>query len=87
MPHAGYVYSGRTAAHAARTLTPGRYAKVIICGPDHRVGFKNRAVSAGDAYQPPLGTVPLHSDARKLRDQYEIFRSVPASDKGNIALR
>lgn len=81
MPHAGYVYSGRTAAHAARTLKPGRYAKVIVCGPDHRAGFKNGAVSAVDAYQTPLGTVPLHPDARKLRDQYQIFRNVAASDR------
>lgn len=81
MPHAGYVYSGRTAAHAARTLEPERYEKVIVCGPDHRVGFKNAAVSSVDAYQTPLGTVPLHPDARKIRDQYAIFRSIPASDK------
>ncbi|MBS3758938.1 MAG: AmmeMemoRadiSam system protein B [Desulfobacterales bacterium] len=81
MPHAGYVYSGRTAAHAARRLEGRSFSKVVIMGPDHRVGFKNGAISDVSAYETPLGRLKLHPDAEKLRKRYDCFRPVPASDK------
>ncbi len=81
LPHAGYVYSGRTAAHASLVLNQGAFSKVIIAGPDHRVGFENAAVSDVDAYETPLGEVPLHPDAALLRKRFDSFRSVRASDK------
>lgn len=81
MPHAGYNFSGRTAAHAARRLEDAAFSKVIILGPDHRVGFKNGAISNVSAYETPLGRLKLHPDAEKLRKQFDCFRPVPASDK------
>ena len=81
MPHAGYIYSGRTAAYAARALADKHLAKVIIMGPDHRVGIRNGAVSNADAYETPLGQIDLHPDAAKLRSRFGFFRHVPASDQ------
>ncbi len=81
MPHAGYIYSGRTAAHAARVLKAASFSKVLILGPDHRVGFKNAAISDVSAYETPLGRIKLHPDAEKLRKRFDCFRPVPASDK------
>ncbi|HMA86063.1 MAG TPA: AmmeMemoRadiSam system protein B [Desulfosalsimonadaceae bacterium] len=81
MPHAGYVYSGRTAAHAARTLTGANFSKAIILGPDHRVGFQNGAISNAKAYKTPLGRIDLHPDAAKLRNSFDCFRHVLASDQ------
>ena len=43
-PHAGYVYSGWTAAHAARVSSAGQFSKVVLLGPDHRMGFKSAAI-------------------------------------------
>ena len=79
MPHAGYVYSGWTAAHAARVLSPGRYSKVILLGPDHRMGFKNAAISNAAAYETPLGKINLHKDSVKLLLQADLFQSLPVS--------
>lgn len=81
MPHAGYIYSGRTAGHAARFLDGTDFSKVIILGPDHRVGFRNSAISKADAYETPLGQVALHPDAAELRSRFDCFRHVPASDQ------
>ena len=81
MPHAGYIYSGRTAAHAARTLAGADFSKVIILGPDHRVGFQNGAISNANAYETPLGRIDLHPDAARLRHRFDCFRHVPASDQ------
>ena len=43
LPHAGYQWSGPTAAHGVRLLQPGRWDRVIIMGPSHRMRMDNRA--------------------------------------------
>ncbi|MFO7838100.1 MAG: AmmeMemoRadiSam system protein B [Desulfosalsimonadaceae bacterium] len=80
LPHAGYQYSGPTAAHAGLVLKDSDFTKVILLGPDHRTGIKNAAISRAAAYKTPLGSIPLHPDAEKLRSGHDIFRSVPAAD-------
>ncbi len=80
LPHAGYIYSGLTAAHASRVLLKKQFGKIILIGPDHRVGFKNNAISDVAAYKTPLGMVRLHKDAQKLLDSSAAFRSNQASD-------
>jgi len=81
LPHAGYVYSGWTAAHASKVLKNQSYKKIIIMGPDHRVGFANCAVSDAPAYETSLGKVLLHPDAGNLRENHSnLFKSVPKSD-------
>ena len=86
LPHAGYVYSGLTAAHAHRVLAGSGLSKVILMGPDHQVGFTNVAVSGVEGYATPLGTVPLHGDARRLRADTALFRSIPESDRSEHSL-
>jgi len=80
MPHAGYIYSGLTAAHVSHVLNPGQYARVLLMGPDHRVGFNNGAISDVSAYETPLGTVRLHPDAARLRQQSDLFKASKDSD-------
>lgn len=86
MPHAGYQYSGETAAHVGRILKPGAFKKVMLLGPDHRVGFKNASVSAANYYQTPLGMVPVHHDAEVLLGNPQLFRTVAASDREEHSL-
>ncbi|MFH1981069.1 MAG: AmmeMemoRadiSam system protein B [Pseudomonadota bacterium] len=81
LPHAGYVYSGITAAHGLATLPAGGIDKVILMGPDHRVGLSRAAVSDVDGYETPLGRVPLHPDARALLTDTDLFQYSPASDR------
>ena len=40
IPHAGYRYSGWTAAHISLVLKENQFKKVIVTGPDHRIGFQ-----------------------------------------------
>jgi AmmeMemoRadiSam system protein B/AmmeMemoRadiSam system protein A len=81
MPHAGYVYSGLTAAHAASVLKGAHFTKVIVMGPDHRIGFKNASISGTDAYETPLGQVKIHEDANRLKRSYDIFQVIELSDR------
>jgi len=65
VPHAGYVYSGPTAAAAYRTLQrqADTIRRVILLGPTHRVAVQGMAVPSAEAFSSPLGTVPLDQDA------------------------
>jgi len=79
MPHAGYIFSGWTAAHAARVLTANPFSKVILLGPDHRIGLKSAAICDATAYETPLGKINLHKDCARLRLQTDLFQSLPIS--------
>jgi len=81
MPHAGYIYSGLTAAHVGQVLKPGAFRKVLLIGPDHRLGFANAAVGGFDYYQTPLGLIPLHHDAAALLTNSSLFKSLPESER------
>ena len=80
MPHAGYIYSGWTAAHAGHVLRERDFAKIIVLAPDHRIGFRNGMISDVDAYQTPLGRIRLHADARRLREENALFDFNRVSD-------
>ncbi len=81
MPHAGYIYSGLTAAHISLVLKENQFKRVIVMAPDHRVGFKGGAISDVTAYETPLGLIPLNQDAAMLRGNKYLFQAIPASDR------
>ena len=58
-PHAGYAYSGQTAAHAYQQLRGRSFRTVVVVAPSHRAWFDAPAVSAEDAYETPLGRIPV----------------------------
>jgi MEMO1 family protein len=65
VPHAGYVYSGQTAAHAYACLVPKRNTikRVILLGPVHRVPVRGLALPGVDAFATPLGEIELDQSA------------------------
>jgi AmmeMemoRadiSam system protein B len=58
-PHAGYTYSGQTAAYAYNQLRGRLVDTVVLMGPSHRAWVGDYAVSEADTYETPLGRVPL----------------------------
>ena len=64
-PHAGYVYSGQTAAYAISSLEPAK--KFIILGPNHPgLGAQFSVMSSG-SWRTPLGDCRIDRDlAAKL---------------------
>jgi AmmeMemoRadiSam system protein B/AmmeMemoRadiSam system protein A len=65
VPHAGYVYSGLTAAAAYRTLAPARgtIKRVVMMGPCHRVAVRGLALPSATAFRTPLGDVAIDQEA------------------------
>jgi AmmeMemoRadiSam system protein B/AmmeMemoRadiSam system protein A len=61
VPHAGYIYSGPTAAAAYARLLPLRtqIRRVVVLGPSHRLAFHGIATSQTESWRTPLGEVPL----------------------------
>jgi len=64
-PHAGYIYSGQTAAYAFAQLQQvrDRIRRVVLLGPCHRVALVGLAVPSADFFETPLGTIPLDRSA------------------------
>lgn len=58
-PHAGYLYSGSTAATAYRQVMGKPYESIVIMAPSHRELFREGAVSPFAAYATPLGEVSV----------------------------
>ncbi len=65
-PHAGYEFSAKVAASGYKQLTGRDFSTVILLGPSHLTAFEGAFVSTADAYQTPLGMVPLSPEAAKL---------------------
>lgn len=62
-PHAGYVYSGATAAEVFNLVRGREYRRVIVLAPSHLSGFRSLSIAEVDAYETPLGRVPLDRQA------------------------
>ncbi len=77
-PHAGYVYSGKTAAYGYSQIKGKKFSTVIILSPSHREYFDGVCIYEGDAYLTPLGRVPVDheiSDALCTEDDL-IYRGI-----------
>ncbi len=61
VPHAGYPYSGPVAASAFTSWAADReqIRTVILVGPSHFVDFDGLALPGVEAFETPLGRVPL----------------------------
>lgn len=81
MPHAGYDYSGVTAAHATLAVAPDRFDRVVLVGPDHRVGFNNASVTGASHWQTPLGRIPVGDCSSIRKDHPQLFTTVAVSDR------
>ncbi|KAL6065195.1 Cell motility mediator [Balamuthia mandrillaris] len=58
-PHAGYSYSGPTAAFAFGNIDPKSIKRVFILGPSHHVYLQDCALSQQTHYATPIGDLPL----------------------------
>ena len=65
VPHAGYIYSGPTAARAYKCLLadPDQVKRVLLIGPAHRVYVEGMAIPSVERFGTPLGEIPLDREA------------------------
>ncbi len=77
VPHAGWACSGRIAGLTWRTLAEHSNAKtVFLTGSVHTVNLPCPALDTHDAWQTPLGEIPVDTELRHAISQlegYEVF--------------
>jgi AmmeMemoRadiSam system protein B/AmmeMemoRadiSam system protein A len=62
VPHAGYPFSGQTAAYAYKLLSGRNYDRVILISVSHKLTFDEVAAADYDELATPLGSVPVDKD-------------------------
>ena len=67
VPHAGIRYSGGVAGHAYATLPRGAYHRVLLLGVSHFASFAGASMLEVDAYETPLGRIPLPGPEERAR--------------------
>ncbi|MGH8120987.1 MAG: AmmeMemoRadiSam system protein B, partial [Gammaproteobacteria bacterium] len=80
-PHAGYVYSGLTAAIAYASLLPRRntISRVVLLGPAHRVYVQGLARSSATHFSTPLGLIEIdQATVAALQKLPQVILSNPA---------
>lgn len=65
-PHAGYPYSGPTAAYAYKAAAGRGFKTAILLAPSHYAAFRGACVCGKELYRTPLGDVPVPGLAREL---------------------
>jgi AmmeMemoRadiSam system protein B/AmmeMemoRadiSam system protein A len=83
VPHAGYPFSGPTAARAFKLLQGVDSVTVVMLGTSHQVMLDKAAVYAKGAWHTPLGDVAIDEAlAKAILAQDEFFADMPtAHDK------
>jgi MEMO1 family protein len=63
VPHAGYAYSGRTAAYAYKLIENYPVDTFILIGPSHHTYIEGNSVYPKGSYETPLGSVSVDEQA------------------------
>jgi len=64
-PHAGYIYSGQTAAYSYKqflNLDKTKHYKILLIGPSHFVPFNGISFGYYDYWETPLGAVKVDKE-------------------------
>jgi len=88
LPHAGYRWSGPTAAWGLKQIAGRSFRRVIVIGPSHSVGMENVA-SIPDAthYATPLGEVPLDVEFLAALRAHACFQNIPAAHQNEHSVQ
>ncbi|NND85770.1 MAG: AmmeMemoRadiSam system protein B, partial [Nitrosopumilus sp.] len=74
VPHAGYVYSGPTACHSFKVISPLNPELAIIIGPNHYGIGSDAATMTDPKWLTPFGLVPVDIEsAKQVSEQSELI--------------
>ena len=91
-PHAGYAYSGQTAAYGIKMAAQKKYSRIIVIGPSHQVYMPNTlSVPKFTHYETALGEIPLDTEfinkllkqpmfkdiSEAYRSEHSVFMQLP----------
>ena len=76
-PHAGFMFSGQTAAYAYKTAQQRKIKRIFLLGPSHHVGFRGAALPAAVVFVTPLGDLEVDKDVISELKTYPLFSVQP----------
>jgi AmmeMemoRadiSam system protein B len=85
-PHAGYAYSGATAACGYALLAGKGFTRAVVLAPSHRIGFRGAALTDAAVYRTPLGDVPVDRAACDLLAGSPGYAIFPRAHEGEHSL-
>lgn len=86
LPHAGYAYSGPTAATGVSLVRGASYRRVLVIAPSHRRQFRGLSIAPVDAFETPLGRVALDTEAIAGLRASPLVSADPAADPREHAI-
>lgn len=73
VPHAGYMFSGATAAFAYKSAKQRKVERVFLLGPSHHIGFRGAAVPEAEVFATPLGDLHVDKELVNELKTYPMF--------------
>ncbi len=81
VPHAGWVYSGSTAALAIAAVAAAKPATVVIFGAVHTRDRNPASVDAAGTWQTPLGDIQIDGELSRTLLESPLFVAAPAAHR------
>lgn len=73
-PHAGYMYSGQTAAYAYKVAAKQKNIKrIFLLGPSHHVAVRGVALPQNNSFGTPFGEIDLDNETIDELKTYPMF--------------
>jgi hypothetical protein len=85
-PHAGYKFSGRACGAAFATLKGQSYKRVILLGFSHRRMVQGASILNADAYNTPLGDIPVDTEVTAKLLEGDLFKTQAAAHTNEHSL-
>ncbi len=87
LPHAGYDFSGKVAAHGVNVVRGRLFKRVVILAPSHRIPLSQRiAMPDAAAVETPLGTLPIDRGALQQLGASRCFEILPEAFEGEHSI-
>lgn len=81
VPHAGYMYSGQTAAYAYQAIAGRSYKRVFVLADAHSEAVSGIAVDDNDYWESPLGDIAVD---RKATDELVALPGIAYDRKAHL---
>lgn len=75
-PHAGYTYSGPTAAHAYININPAKYNRVFLLGPCHYISIRGCGLPTCNEYETPFGNISIDTEIVNNLSKLQNFQCI-----------
>lgn len=72
-PHAGFMFSGPTAAYAYKTAQQRKISRIFLLGPSHHIAFRGAGLPAAIVFVTPLGDLEVDKELVSELKTYPLF--------------